>query len=93
MMKSQGINMKQWGLPPSQETYLTLACGYAKQGDLQGVEKVMSECQAQGVGFDDWDFLELVFVMSEAGHKEHIAKNMCLGKNEKSLAWFYILTV
>jgi len=76
MARSHGMLkvMKQWGLPPSQETYLTLACGYAKQGDWPGVERVMSECQAQGVGFDDGDYLELVFVMSEAGHKEHIAK-------------------
>ena len=76
MARSHGMLkvMKQWGLPPSQETYLTLACGYAKQGDWLGVERVMSECQAQGVGFDDGDYLELVFVMSEAGHKEHIAK-------------------
>ena len=70
--------MKQWGLPPSQETFLTLACGYAKQGDWQGVEKVMSESQAQGVGFDDGDYLELVFVMSEGGHKEHIGKLLAL---------------
>ena len=45
--------------------HLTLACGYAKAGDWQGVEKVMSECGSQGLGFDDGDYLELMFVMSE----------------------------
>ena len=28
-------------------------------------EKVMSECRSQGLGFDDGDYLELMFVMSE----------------------------
>ena len=28
-------------------------------------EKVMSECGSQGLGFDDGDYLELMFVMSE----------------------------
>ena len=80
MARSHGMLkvMKQWGLPPSQETFLTLACGYAKQGDWSGVEKVMCESQAQGVGLDDGDYLELVYVMSEAGHKEHIAKLLAL---------------
>ena len=80
MARSHGMLkvMKQWGLPPSQETFLTLACGYAKQGDWSGVEKVMCESQAQDVGLDDGDYLELVYVMSEAGHKEHIAKLLAL---------------
>ena len=60
------------------ETYLTLACGYAKAGDWQGVEKVMSESGSQGLGFDDGDYLELMFVMGEGGHKEHIAKLLAL---------------
>ena len=60
------------------ETSLTLACGYAKAGDWQGVEKLMSECWSQGLGFDDGDYLELMFVMSEGGHKEHIAKLLAL---------------
>ena len=80
MARSHGMLkvMKQWGLPPSQETYLTLACGYAKAGDWQGVEKGMAECGAQGLRFDDGDYLELMFVMSEGGHKEHIAKLLAL---------------
>ena len=53
------------------ETHLTIACGYAKAGDWQGVEKVMSESGSQGLGFDDGDYLELMFVMSEGGHAEH----------------------
>ena len=60
------------------ETSLTLACGYAKAGDWQGVEKVMSESGSQGLGFDDGDYLEPMFVMSVGGHKEHIAKLLAL---------------
>ena len=45
MARSHGMLevMKQWVLPPSQETYLTLASGYAKAGDWQDLEKVMAE--------------------------------------------------
>ena len=60
------------------ETYLTLACSYAKAGDWQGVEKVMSESRFQGLGFDDGDYLEPMSVMSVGGHKEHIAKLLAL---------------
>ena len=70
--------MKQWGLPPSQETYLTLACGFAKAGDWETVEEIMSECNSQGVGFHDSHYLELVYVVSEGSHKEHIAKLLAL---------------
>ena len=61
---------KQWCSAPSQETYLTLACAYAKQGDMSNVEKVIAASQAQGLGFRDGDFLELVYVFSEFGHKQ-----------------------
>ena len=40
--------MKTWGLVPSAETFLTLACAYAKAGDWQGVERVVGEAAAQG---------------------------------------------
>merc|ERR1719318_1126498 len=73
MARSYGMLkvMKQWGLIPSQETYLTLACAYAKHGEWQNVEKVMAESQAQGLGFKDGDYLELVYILSEGGHKGH----------------------
>ena len=69
---------KQWGSAPSQETYLTLACAYAKQGDLSKVEEVIAESQAQGLGFKDGDLLELVYGFSEGGHKEQIGKLLAL---------------
>ena len=80
MARSHGMLkvMKQWGLPPSQETYLTLACGFAKAGDWETVEEIMSECNSQGVGFHDSHYLELVYVVSEGSHKEHIAKLLAL---------------
>ena len=80
MARSHGMLkvMKQRGLPPSQETYLILACGYAKAGDWQGVEKVMAECGAQGLGFDDGDYLELMFMIRKGGYKEHITKLLVL---------------
>ena len=39
--------MKTWGLVPSAETFLTLACAYAKAGDWQGVERVVGEAAAR----------------------------------------------
>ena len=38
----------------------------------------MAECGAQGLGFDDGDYLELMFMMREGGYKEHIAKLLVL---------------
>ena len=38
----------------------------------------MLECGSQGLGFDDGDYLEPMFVMSVGGHKEHIAKLLAL---------------
>ena len=66
--------MKTWGLVPSAETFLTLACAYAKAGDWQGVERVVGEAAAQGTSFKDGDYLELIYALSEGGHKEHISK-------------------
>ena len=80
MASSYGILkvMKQWGMIPSQENYLTLACGFAKYGEWHNVEKVMAESQAKGLGFKDGDYLELVYIFSEGGHKEHIGKLLAL---------------
>ena len=66
--------MKQSGLAPSQETFLTLACAYAKHGDMAGVERVMAESEAAGAEFSDGDYLELVFVLSESGQKEQVGR-------------------
>ena len=74
--------MKTWNLAPSAETFLTLACAYAKSGDWSGVEKVVSESAGQGVHFKDGDYLELVFALSEGGHKEHIGKVLALSHPE-----------
>lgn len=56
--------MRQWGV--SAETFLTLCCGYARHGDRGGVEKTVAECGSNGVALTDGDFLEVVFVLSEA---------------------------
>jgi len=76
LARSHGILklMRQSGLAPSQETFLTLACAYAKHGDMAGVERVMGESEAAGAEFSDGDFLELVYVLSESEHKEHVAR-------------------
>jgi len=74
--------MKTWGLVPSAETFLTLACAYAKAGDWQGVERVVGEAAAQGTSFKDGDYLELIFALSEGGHKEHINKVLALSHPE-----------
>ena len=76
LARSHGILklMRQSGLAPSQETFLTLACAYAKHGDMTGVERVMGESEAAGAEFSDGDFLELVFILSESDHKEHVAR-------------------
>ena len=57
---------------PSQETFFSLACGYAKQGDWDSLQRVIAESEEEQVPLGDMDFLELVFVMCEGGHKDHI---------------------
>merc|ERR1711994_216157 len=57
---------------PSQETFFSLACGYAKQGDWDSLQRVIDESEEEQVPLSDMDFLELVFVMCEGGHKDHI---------------------
>merc|ERR1712012_1292438 len=77
-VEGAGKVMQTWGLVPSAETFLTLACAYAKAGDWQGVERVVGEAAAQGTSFKDGDYLELIFALSEGGHKEHINKVLAL---------------
>ena len=43
--------MRQWGLNPSAETYLTLACACARHGDITAMEKVIAEASTQGIPF------------------------------------------
>jgi hypothetical protein len=43
--------MRTWGLTPSLETYLTLACAYARHGDIAAMEKVIADSAAQGLPF------------------------------------------
>ena len=66
--------MKQWSMTPSAESYLTLCCGYGRHGDHAGMEKTIGEASNNGVALADGDYLEMVFVLSEAGHKEHVGK-------------------
>jgi len=77
LARSQGILkvMKQCGLSPSTETYLTLACAYAKHGDISAMDRIITEsCSSQELGFKDGDFLELLFVLSDSGHKDQVGR-------------------
>jgi len=66
--------MNNWGLTPSIETFLTLACAYAKHGDWMGVERVVSEAEAEGMSWGDGEFLEVMYALCEGGHQEHVGK-------------------
>ena len=57
---------------PSQETFFSLASGYAKQGDWESLQRVIAESVEEQVPLSDTDLLQLVFVMCEGGHKDHI---------------------
>jgi len=46
----------------------------SRHRDLAGLGRTMAECRSGGVNLDDGDFLEMIFVLSEAGHKEHVVK-------------------
>ena len=65
--------MKQCGLNPSTETYLTLACAYARVGDITAMDRTVAESSQAGCGFQDGDFLELLFVLCESEHKDQVS--------------------
>ena len=43
-----------------------------------GTPQTMGESEAAGAEFSDGDYLELVFVLSEAGHKEQVGRLLVL---------------
>jgi len=64
--------MKQAGLEPSAETFTSLLCGHAKQGDIEAIRAVLIECEAQNVEILDRDLMEIIYSLAKAKHLEHI---------------------
>lgn len=77
--------MVQAGLEPSADTYTTLLCGYAKQGDLESIQKVLDECEQKEVFLLDKDYLDIIYTLAANGHNEHIPT--ILGKVRKSVGF------
>lgn len=70
--------MRQAGLEPSNETYTTLLCGYAKKGDMGAIEKLMEECEAKDTFLTDKDVLEIVYISAINKHTDLVDKVRCI---------------
>lgn len=74
MESAQGILavMTQAGLEPSADTYTTLLCGFAKEGNMEVIDKLMKECEEKEIFLLDKDLLEIIYSLVINGHKEHV---------------------
>lgn len=64
--------MKQANVIPSAETYTTLLCGYAKNGDITAIKEVLSQCEQEDIYISDRDILEVIYTLAINKHTDHI---------------------
>lgn len=77
--------MNQAGLEPSAETYTTLLCGYAKQGDVDAILKTMASCEEKEIYLLDKDVLEVAYALAGNGHGDKV--DALLAKLKKSIGY------
>ncbi|XP_070834350.1 leucine-rich PPR motif-containing protein, mitochondrial [Chaetodon trifascialis] len=64
--------MKGAGIEPGPDTYLSLLNAYAEKGDLDSLKKTLEAAESADCSLMDRDFMQVVFTMAKAGHKQHI---------------------
>lgn len=77
--------MAQAGLQPSADTFTTLLCGYAKQGDIESMKKIINECESNDIFLLDKDFLQIASSLILNDHEEHLP--VILGKLRKAIGY------
>lgn len=65
--------MKQAGLEPSSESYVTLMCCFAKHGLIEDIISTIDECSSKNILVADKDLLEIVYNLSINFHTNHIS--------------------
>uniref|UniRef100_A0A1B6EW94 PROP1-like PPR domain-containing protein n=1 Tax=Cuerna arida TaxID=1464854 RepID=A0A1B6EW94_9HEMI len=66
--------MKQANLEPSNETYTTLLCGYARRGDEAAIDRLITDCKVKDVLLSDRDYLEMVYTAAINDHDDLVDK-------------------
>ena len=76
MENAEGILnvMKESGLEPSSETYTILICGFIRNKNLEGVEKVLKQCEEADIMFSDRDYFDMVYTLAMNGYDDEIDK-------------------
>ncbi|XP_076598480.1 leucine-rich PPR motif-containing protein, mitochondrial [Chaetodon auriga] len=64
--------MKGAGIEPGPDTYLSLLNAYAEKGDLDNLKKTLEAAESADCILMDRDFMQVIFTMAKAGHKQHI---------------------
>lgn len=74
--------MKQAGLEPTSETYVTLMCCLAKHGLVDDIFSTLEECEQNHILILDKDLLEIIYNLATNSHSSRISE--VLDKIQKS---------
>lgn len=64
--------MKQAGLEPSADTFTTLLCGYAKNGNMEEINKILDKCEKDEIFLLDKDLMDVIYVLATNGHANQV---------------------
>lgn len=53
--------MPKINLIPSNETYTTLMCGFAKNNDIESIQELLFRCQKKKVNFTNKNILDVIY--------------------------------
>lgn len=82
--------MKQAGLEPSVDTYTALLSGYAINGDVDSILKILDECSASEIELGSRDLLEVAYHLSIHGHPDLLGKVSSWVSQKEQLLWVRI---
>lgn len=74
MESAEGILgvMKQAGLEPNDDTYVTLMTCYAKNGDIENVRRIVKDCEEKEIFLIDRDYLSVIYALAANNHNHLI---------------------
>lgn len=77
MKSAEGILgvMKQASLEPSNETYTVLLCAYAKAGDKEALQRLITDCKLKDVLLADRDVLEVAYTAA-VNNQDHLVDDV-----------------
>lgn len=64
--------MKEAGIEPSSRTYVAILSTHAKDGNIEAIQNVFSECKKKDIPFSDKEILEVIFTLAVNEHHDLI---------------------